>query len=172
MLTAARHLALVALSLVAFTGAAVAARPPWASRHRRSSCRTRTASGTRWRTTRASGSRSLLPEGRHAGLHDAGLQLRDNIFAFNKEGAVILGISVDDVESHKNSPKSTACPSPCSRTPTRRVEELRRAQDLHGVMEMARRDTFIVDPQGRIAKHYESVDPEGTPRSSSTTSRR
>jgi peroxiredoxin Q/BCP len=28
-------------------------------------------------------------------------------------------------------------------------------------MEMARRDTFIIDPQGRIAKHYESVDPEG-----------
>jgi peroxiredoxin Q/BCP len=27
-------------------------------------------------------------------------------------------------------------------------------------MEMARRDTFIVDPQGRIAKHYESVKPE------------
>jgi len=26
---------------------------------------------------------------------------RDNIFAFNKEGAVILGISVDDVASHK-----------------------------------------------------------------------
>ena len=26
---------------------------------------------------------------------------RDNVFAFNKEGAVILGISVDDVESHK-----------------------------------------------------------------------
>ena len=25
---------------------------------------------------------------------------RDNIFAFNKEGAVILGISVDDVTSH------------------------------------------------------------------------
>ena len=30
-----------------------------------------------------------------------------------------------------------------------------------GVMEMARRDTFIIDPQGRVAKHYESVDPEG-----------
>jgi peroxiredoxin Q/BCP len=30
-----------------------------------------------------------------------------------------------------------------------------------GVMEMARRDTFIIDPQGRIAKHYESVKPEG-----------
>jgi peroxiredoxin Q/BCP len=30
-----------------------------------------------------------------------------------------------------------------------------------GVMEMARRDTFIIDPQGRIVKHYESVNPDG-----------
>jgi peroxiredoxin Q/BCP len=30
-----------------------------------------------------------------------------------------------------------------------------------GVMEMARRDTFLIDPQGRIVKHYESVDPDG-----------
>ncbi len=26
-------------------------------------------------------------------------------------------------------------------------------------MELARRETFIVDPQGRIAKHYREVDP-------------
>jgi peroxiredoxin Q/BCP len=26
---------------------------------------------------------------------------------------------------------------------------------------MARRDTFLIDPDGRIAKHYESVDPDG-----------
>ena len=30
-----------------------------------------------------------------------------------------------------------------------------------GVMEMARRDTFIIDPQGKVAKHYENVNPEG-----------
>jgi peroxiredoxin Q/BCP len=29
------------------------------------------------------------------------------------------------------------------------------------VMELARRDTFLIDPQGRIVKHYESVDPDG-----------
>ena len=30
-----------------------------------------------------------------------------------------------------------------------------------GVMEMARRDAFLIDPQGNVAKHYESVEPEG-----------
>ena len=28
-------------------------------------------------------------------------------------------------------------------------------------MELARRDTFIIDPQGKIAKHYQKVDPNG-----------
>ena len=28
-----------------------------------------------------------------------------------------------------------------------------------GLMELARRETFIVDPQGRVAKHYREVDP-------------
>ena len=30
---------------------------------------------------------------------------------------------------------------------------------LLGLMELARRETFIVDPQGRIAQHYREVDP-------------
>jgi peroxiredoxin Q/BCP len=40
---------------------------------------------------------------------------RDNVFAFNKEGAVILGISVDDVESHKAFAEKHGLPP----TPTR-----------------------------------------------------
>ena len=30
-----------------------------------------------------------------------------------------------------------------------------------GVMELAQRDTFLIDPQGRIAKHWAKVDPKG-----------
>jgi peroxiredoxin Q/BCP len=28
-------------------------------------------------------------------------------------------------------------------------------------MEIASRETFIIDPEGRVAKHYASVDPKG-----------
>jgi peroxiredoxin Q/BCP len=27
-------------------------------------------------------------------------------------------------------------------------------------MELAKRDTFLIDPQGKIVKHYADVDPE------------
>jgi peroxiredoxin Q/BCP len=87
---------------------------------------------------------------------------RDNIFAFNKEGAVILGISVDEVASHKEFAEKHSLPftllADSDKAVTRSYGVLK---TYMGVMEMARRDTFIIDPQGRIAKHYESVDPEG-----------
>jgi thioredoxin-dependent peroxiredoxin len=87
---------------------------------------------------------------------------RDNVFAFKKEGAEILGISVDDVGSHKAFAEKHGLPFTLLADPdkavTRRYGVLK---SYMGVMEMARRDSFIIDPQGRIAKHYESVDPEG-----------
>ena len=87
---------------------------------------------------------------------------RDNIFAFNKEGAVILGISVDDVASHKKFQEKHGLPFALLADPDKAVtRQYGVLKTYMGVMEMARRDTFIIDPQGRVARHYESVDPDG-----------
>jgi peroxiredoxin Q/BCP len=87
---------------------------------------------------------------------------RDNVFAFNKEGAVIVGISVDEVASHKEFAEKHSLPftilADSDKAVTRSYGVLK---TYMGVIEMARRDTFIIDPQGRVAKHYESVNPEG-----------
>jgi peroxiredoxin Q/BCP len=87
---------------------------------------------------------------------------RDNVFAFNKEGALILGISVDDVASHKAFAAKHGLPftilADSDKAVTRRYGVLK---TYVGILELARRDTFIIDPAGRIAKHYESVDPTG-----------
>jgi thioredoxin-dependent peroxiredoxin len=89
-------------------------------------------------------------------------EFRDNIFAFNKLGAVILGISVDDVASHKAFAEQHSLPftllADSSKDTAKRYGVLRSAL---GLMEIASRETFIIDPQGRIAKHYPSVDPKG-----------
>ncbi len=87
---------------------------------------------------------------------------RDNIFAFDKEGAVVLGISVDDITDHKAFAEKHSLPFTLLADPTKQVtKEYGVLKTYMGVMEMARRDTFIIDPQGRIAKHYESVNPDG-----------
>lgn len=87
-------------------------------------------------------------------------EFRDNVFAFREAGATILGISVDDVASHKNFAAEHRLPFTLLADSEKKV-----ARDygvLHrmlGLMELARRETFIVDPQGRVAKHYREVDP-------------
>jgi peroxiredoxin Q/BCP len=87
---------------------------------------------------------------------------RDNIFAFDKLNAVVLGVSVDDAESHKAFAEKHGLPFTLLADADKAVSKSYGVLKTYmGVMEMARRDTFIVDPQGRIAKHYESVDPEG-----------
>jgi peroxiredoxin Q/BCP len=85
---------------------------------------------------------------------------RDNIFAFNKEGAVILGISVDDVASHKKFAEKHGLPFTLLADSDKTVAKEYGVLKNYGVIEVARRDTFLIDPQGRIAKHYESVDPD------------
>ena len=87
---------------------------------------------------------------------------RDNVFAFQKEGAVILGVSVDDVASHKAFAEKHGLPftllADAEKTVAKRYGVLKKHL---GVLELARRDTFLIDPQGRVAKHYEAVEPEG-----------
>ena len=85
---------------------------------------------------------------------------RDNIFAFNKEGAVILGISVDDVASHKAFAEKHGLPFTLLADSEKAVSKQYGVLRNFGVMEVARRDTFLIDPEGRVAKHYESVDPD------------
>jgi len=164
MLTAAaRRLALVALSIVAFTGTAAAATP--AVGQPAPAFKLQDQDG-KWHSLADYKGKWVAiyfyPKDDTPGCTTQACSFRDNIFAFNKEGAVILGISVDDVESHKKFAEKHGLPFTLLADADKAVSKSYGVLKTYmGVMEMARRDTFIVDPQGRIAKHYESVDPEG-----------
>jgi thioredoxin-dependent peroxiredoxin len=85
-------------------------------------------------------------------------EFRDNIFAFRDAGAVVLGISVDDVESHKKFSAKHSLPFPLLADPDR---ETTKRYDVMSFTGFARRETFLIDPQGRLVKHYLDVDPKG-----------
>ena len=89
-------------------------------------------------------------------------EFRDNIFAFRRAGAVVLGVSVDDVDSHKKFAEKHSLPFPLladdGKTTALAYGVLYKAM---GVMEIARRETFIIDPKGRIAQHYAGVTAKG-----------
>jgi peroxiredoxin Q/BCP len=86
---------------------------------------------------------------------------RDNILGFKQLGAVVLGISVDDISSHRQFAADNHLPFAILADSDKQVA--RQYGVLHkplGLMELARRETFIVDPQGLIVKHYRDVEPE------------
>ena len=89
-------------------------------------------------------------------------EFRDNIFAFKQLDAQIVGISLDDAASHRQFAEDNRLPftllADTSRDVAKRYGVLRRAL---GVMEVANRETFLIDPAGLIAKHYPAVDAKG-----------
>jgi peroxiredoxin Q/BCP len=85
---------------------------------------------------------------------------RDNIFAFRKLGAEILGISVDDVESHQAFAEKHGLPFTLLADEGGQVAESYGVLRNLGVMKIANRETFVIAPDGTIARHYEDVDPD------------
>jgi peroxiredoxin Q/BCP len=85
---------------------------------------------------------------------------RDNIYAFKAIGAAVVGISVDDVESHKEFSDKYKLPF------TILADEDSKTAKAYGVLrdykliKLASRQSFLIDPEGKIAKHYEKVDPD------------
>jgi peroxiredoxin Q/BCP len=80
---------------------------------------------------------------------------------YEQAGAVILGVSVDSVDSHKGFCAKEGLNFTLLSDPDAKV-----TADYGSVMEyqgakMAARNTFIIDPQGKIAKVYTKVNPEG-----------
>ncbi|UCG73144.1 MAG: peroxiredoxin [Chromatiales bacterium] len=84
---------------------------------------------------------------------------RDNIFAFDRIGAVVLGVSLDDVESHAQFAEKYSLPFPLLADSGSDTARAYGVLSSMGSFKMAKRETFLIDPQGRIAKHYAKVSP-------------
>jgi thioredoxin-dependent peroxiredoxin len=104
----------------------------------------------------------FYPKDNTPGCTTQACEFRDNIFAYRELGAVILGVSVDDVASHKAFSDEHSLPFPIlADSEKKTATDYGTLTKYVGIAELARRDTFIIDPQGRIAKHYMKVDPKG-----------
>jgi peroxiredoxin Q/BCP len=89
-------------------------------------------------------------------------EFRDNLFAFNKLNAVVVGISVDDVASHKQFAEEHSLPFTLLADSTKETAKAYGVlRSVLGLMEIASRETFIIDPEGRVTKRYAAVDPKG-----------
>ncbi len=78
---------------------------------------------------------------------------------FEGDGAVIVGVSVDSADSHKGfCAKQGLTFKLLADTEKRVTEEYGSLRSMLGI-KMAARNTFLIDPSGRIAKVWTSVNP-------------
>ncbi len=83
---------------------------------------------------------------------------RDDLVQLEKLGAKVVGVSVDDSDSHAKFAAKYHLPFPLLADKGGKVAESYGALNNLGLIKIARRYTFLIDPQGKIAKTYLSVD--------------
>jgi thioredoxin-dependent peroxiredoxin len=83
---------------------------------------------------------------------------RDDLAKLEKLGAKVVGVSVDDGQSHVAFARKYNLPFPLLSDKDGKVAEKYGALTNLGLVKMAKRYTFLIDPQGRIAKVYLNVD--------------
>ncbi len=83
---------------------------------------------------------------------------RDDLSKLNQLGAQIVGVSVDDSGSHAKFAEKYHLPFPLLSDKDGKVADSYGALMNLFVIKIAKRYTFLIDPQGTIAKVYLSVD--------------
>ena len=85
---------------------------------------------------------------------------RDNINRLIARDAAVLGVSVDSVESHAAFAEKHELPFPLLADPEGKVADSYGALRNLLVFKLAKRQTFIIDPEGKLARIYRDVDPD------------
>lgn len=84
---------------------------------------------------------------------------RDDIGTLEQLDAAIVGISVDSTRSHADFSRKYGLPFPLLSDPDGRTASAYDSLLNLGIVRFARRHTFIIAPDGRIAARFDRVDP-------------
>ena len=97
----------------------------------------------------------FYPKDQTPGCTEEACEFTDNIFGFKKAGATVLGVTVDDVASHKQFEQvlkekhQRTLPFTLLADPTKATaRNYGVLKSYLGTMELARRETFLIDPDG------------------------
>ena len=78
---------------------------------------------------------------------------------YEKKGVVVLGVSVDSADSHKQFCAKEGLSFKLLADTEKKVSGEYGSLTNMGVVKFAARHTFIINPDGKIAKSYEDVNP-------------
>ncbi|MCA1799448.1 MAG: peroxiredoxin [Xanthomonadaceae bacterium] len=100
----------------------------------------------------------FYPKADTPGCTTEACNFRDDIFRFRAMGASIVGVSLDDVESQQAFAEKYSLPFPLLSDAGKEMSTAYGVLTARGPIEYAKRETFIIAPDGTIAKHYGSVN--------------
>lgn len=101
----------------------------------------------------------FYPKNNSPGCTQEACNLRDNFEVLKEKGVVILGISYDDMRSHKNFKEEYQLPFTLLSDSDKKVAEMYGAKGgLLGFLG-AKRITYLIDEEGKIKHLFEKVDP-------------
>ena len=86
-------------------------------------------------------------------------RFRDDIGLLGDLGAAVVGVSMDDTRSHAEFAGKYRLPFPLLSDPDGRTAADYDSLLNLGLVKFARRHTFIIGPDGRIAARFDKVDP-------------
>jgi thioredoxin-dependent peroxiredoxin len=78
---------------------------------------------------------------------------------YDEANAVVLGVSVDSVDSHKQFCTKDSLSFKLLADPDKKVVEQYGSAGNYAGMTIAKRNTFLIDPKGNIAKVWTGVNP-------------
>ena len=95
----------------------------------------------------------FYPKDETIGCTAEACEFRDQLEAFQGLGAEVVGVSVQDQETHRRFAEHHRLPFRLIADPDRRIT---RAFDALGFLGVAKRVSFLIDPEGRIRDVYRS----------------
>jgi peroxiredoxin Q/BCP len=102
----------------------------------------------------------FYPKADTPGCTKEACEFRDNIFAFKEIGATVIGVSIDAIRDQKAFAEKYSLPFPLLADIDGKTAEAYGVLRNLGVMKIASRQSFLIGPDGKIAKHYDKVDPK------------
>lgn len=87
-------------------------------------------------------------------------EFRDDYYVLREMGVTVLGVSLDDVESHQEFAEKYHLPFPLLSDADATVAIAYGSLTKFGPIKFAKRHTFIIDPRGQIARIYREVKPK------------
>ncbi|MBK8163921.1 MAG: peroxiredoxin [Gammaproteobacteria bacterium] len=102
----------------------------------------------------------FYPKNDTPGCTEEACRFRDDILHLREMGAQVLGASLDNQESHAEFARKFSLQFPLLADIDGKVAASYGSLRNLGIMKLAHRHTFIIDPDGRIAKIYRKVSPK------------